>query len=68
MHVALLSALTVLALAGMAQISASPPGVAKIFGPPVQVFAVVLKLQGHQNVIPRGGFRVGSICLMIPTT
>ena len=40
----------------------------RIFGPPVQVFAVVLRLQGHQNVIPRGGFRVGSICLMIPTT
>ena len=36
MHVALLSALTVLALAGMAQISASPPGVAN--GLPVRIF------------------------------
>ena len=40
----------------------------RIFTPSVQVFAVVLRLQGHRNVIPGDGFRVGSICLMIPTT
>ena len=40
----------------------------RIFGPSVQVFALVLRLQGHQNMIPRGGFRLGIICHIIPTT
>ena len=38
------------------------------FGLSVQVFAVVLRLQGYQNMIPRGGFRLGIICCIIPTT